>query len=108
MASVEAGSLIAVEVHHSPAPREVQIVKLSLPQGSTVADALRASGVGLAEDLSVGVWGRLAPLDTALREADRVEVCRGLLVDPKEARRLRYRGQPAKKKPGPAVRRAPG
>jgi putative ubiquitin-RnfH superfamily antitoxin RatB of RatAB toxin-antitoxin module len=41
--------------------------------------------------LSVGVWGALRGLDHPLRDRDRVEVYRPLKVDPKEARRLRYR-----------------
>jgi hypothetical protein len=43
--------------------------------------------------LKVGVWGRLRPLDACLRERDRIEVYRPLTVDPKEARRLRYRNR---------------
>lgn len=96
------GSLLQVQVSFSPAPRQVDSVALSLPPGSTVADALRASGLlerhGLAwgDDLSVGVWAKARPLDSPLREADRVEIYRGLKVDPKEARRQRYRKQPPK------------
>jgi hypothetical protein len=43
--------------------------------------------------LRLGVWGRVQPPDTALREGDRVELYRPLSVDPKEARRLRYKKQ---------------
>lgn len=91
---------LSVQVSYSPAPRQVDSVALKLPAGSTVADALRASGLlerhGLVLDaaLSVGVWMKAKPLETPLREADRVEIYRGLKVDPKEARRLRYRKQP--------------
>ena len=99
-----ASSLLKVQVSYSPAPRQVDQVALDLPEGSTVADALRASGLlerhGLAldENLSVGIWTKARPLDSLLREADRVEIYRGLKVDPKEARRQRYRKQPAKKR----------
>lgn len=97
------GGVLQVLVSYSPAPRVVDTVALSLPGGSTVADALHASGLlgrhGLVADasLAVGVWGRLRALDSPLRDADRVEVYRGLLVDPKEARRQRYRKQPPRK-----------
>lgn len=95
---------IHVEVAVGIAPREVQLVRLSLPAGSTVRDALRASGLfdqvaGFNEgtlaagDWSVGVWGRRERPGHVLRERDRVEVVRGLNVDPKEARRMRYRAQ---------------
>jgi putative ubiquitin-RnfH superfamily antitoxin RatB of RatAB toxin-antitoxin module len=71
-------------------------VSLQLKVGDTVGDAVRVSGLcarhALDEaTLRVGVWGRLQPVDMALREHDRVELYRGLQVDPKEARRLRYK-----------------
>jgi uncharacterized protein len=100
MASAEGGVPLNVQVSYSPAPREVDTVSLQLQPGSTMTDALRASGLlerhglTLDEHLSVGIWTKLRPLDTPLREADRVEIYRGLLVDPKEARRQRYRKQP--------------
>lgn len=95
---------IHVEVAVGVAPREVRLVRLCLPAGSTVRDALRASGLfdqvpGLDEGAlasgrwSVGVWGRKERPGHVLRERDRVEVVRGLNVDPKEARRMRYRAQ---------------
>ncbi len=95
---------IHVEVALGLAAREVRLVRLSLPAGSTVRDALRASGLfdqvaGLNEDAlaagqwSVGVWGRKERPGHVLRDRDRIEVVRGLNVDPKEARRVRYRAQ---------------
>ena len=63
-----------------------------------VVDAIRAaldSGVPLhALDLATlraGIWGRESGPATSLRDRDRVEIYRALVVDPKEARRLRYR-----------------
>lgn len=101
MAHAEQEAVIDVLVCFSPQPREVEEVPLQLPTGSTVAQALQDSGLlakhGLAldEQLAVGVWMKLKPLDTVLRQNDRVEVYRGLKVDPKEARRQRYRKQKA-------------
>jgi putative ubiquitin-RnfH superfamily antitoxin RatB of RatAB toxin-antitoxin module len=43
--------------------------------------------------LPVGVWGRKARLDHVLREGDRVEIYRPLQIDPKLARRERFRKQ---------------
>jgi uncharacterized protein len=37
----------------------------------------------------VGVFGRMAALDTPLRAGDQVEIYRPLIADPKESRRLR-------------------
>lgn len=92
-----------VEVVFSPAPREVDSVTLSLPEGTTLAQAVQASGLlarhphfSLAS-LALSVWGRPQPPEHPLREGDRVELCRALQVDPKEARRLRYRKQGLRK-----------
>jgi uncharacterized protein len=39
----------------------------------------------------LGVWGKPCETVRLLRERDRVEIYRPLSVDPKEARRVRYR-----------------
>lgn len=88
-----------IEVVYSPREREVDRVELVLDEGSTVRQALQASGVlqrhpGI--DLSLqrtGIWSRSCRLDDALRDGDRVELYRPLQVDPKEARRQRQRRQ---------------
>ena len=83
-----------VEVAWSPAPREVQIVALQLPPGTTVRDVLLASRLELDWAVhAIGIWGQPANLEDPVRDGDRVEVYRALRVDPKEARRLRYRAQ---------------
>ena len=92
--------LLQVELVFSPAARTVETHALRLVAGSTLADAVRASGLfeGPPPDgLAFGIWGRREPLSTVLRDGDRVEIYRALTVDPKEARRLRYKGQPARK-----------
>ena len=84
----------------SPAPRQVLERTLDLPEGATVRDAVRASGwraaCGEGEVPDVGVWGRRCPPQQVLREGDRVEVYRALKVDPKVARRERFRKQGAR------------
>ena len=86
---------IAVIVACSPAPRLVEQVELRLPDGATLADALRASGLlERHPELAggrVGVWGKLRAPEDLLRDGDRVELYRPLQVDPKEARRQRHR-----------------
>lgn len=87
---------LRVTVAYSPGPRQVDLWDVTLPPGATVADAL--AGAGLLEahpalrgqTLTLAVWGRHATLSQALRERDRVEVLRPLLVDPKVARRERF------------------
>ena len=92
MAPAEA--LLRVEVLWGPAPHATRRVALTLPAGSTAGQALAASGL-LVEfpelaQAPMGVWGRACAAETVLRDLDRVELYRGLTVDPKEARRLRH------------------
>ncbi len=67
--------------------------KLNLPDGATVRDAIEKSGVlGKypqidLEKQKVGVFGKVATLDTALNEGDRVEIYRGIIVDPRSVPR---------------------
>ncbi len=104
MARADPAETLRVEVAFSPASREVELSALTLPAGSTVAQALQASGLQQRHPrldvaaLRVGVWGRPAQPGDALRDGDRVEVYRPLQVDPKEARRLRYRSQTPRKR----------
>lgn len=93
---------LRVTVLFSPAPREVREWALVLPAGSCVADAVAASGLRAEfpaldlDALGAGVWGRKAGPKQPLRDRDRVEVYRPLVVDPKVARRERFRRQGAR------------
>jgi putative ubiquitin-RnfH superfamily antitoxin RatB of RatAB toxin-antitoxin module len=93
---------IRVVVVVSPGPRDVREASLSMAQGATVAQALHASGLpGLLGEpdpatLVIGVWRRKAALTQVLRDLDRVEVYRPLVVDPKVARRERFARQGAR------------
>lgn len=87
----EAAATIDVEIAYSPRAGQVQRLALTLPAGATVAQALERSGWALPPALRIGVWGRPRELTDTLRERDRVELYRPLTVDPKEARRQRYR-----------------
>jgi putative ubiquitin-RnfH superfamily antitoxin RatB of RatAB toxin-antitoxin module len=70
---------------------------LKLPDAATVRTAIEASGVleACADiDLDrnrVGIFGKAAALEQVLHQGDRVEIYRGLSVDPKDARRGRAR-----------------
>jgi putative ubiquitin-RnfH superfamily antitoxin RatB of RatAB toxin-antitoxin module len=93
---------MAVDLVYSPRARVVQQWKLVLEVGATVADAVQRSGV-LApltavqvEGLEWGIWGRKVSHSQVLRDGDRVELYRALLVDPKVARRERFVRQGAK------------
>jgi len=88
---------LRVAVAWSAREGEACEIDVELPAGASVLDAIRASGVlevGGAVDIStqaVGIWGRAVSLEARLAEGDRVEIYRPLLLDPKEARRLRAR-----------------
>lgn len=92
---------IDVLVAYAPAARQVCELRLRLPAGATLAQALQASGLATMdpeldlEHASVGIWGRKAARDQVLRDQDRVEIYRPLRVDPKVARRERFARQGA-------------
>lgn len=95
---------LRIEVAYCPRPGSSEQVMVELAVPATLGDALRASGLlerhGLdAQTLQAGVWGRVQPLETVLRASDRVEIYRPLTVDPKEARRLRYKRQRKREAP---------
>jgi hypothetical protein len=95
-------SVLRIEVVYALPGRQA-LRRVCLNEGSTVEDALRASGL-LAEypeirALRVGIYGRPAPRDTVLRDRDRVEVYRPIRADPKEARRARAGRKTARRKP---------
>jgi uncharacterized protein len=95
--SPDISAVLSVTVAYSGAPRQLDVVELKLAAGATAALAIAQSGLLTKHtdiDLRVqkiGVWGRLCEPDQALRDLDRVEIYRPLQVDPKEARRLRYK-----------------
>lgn len=104
---------VRVVVVWSPAPRTVEEKDLVLPAPAMVRDAVQATGwwdgwppEGLS-GLRVGVWGRKQSWDHVLRDGDRVEIYRPLVVDPKVARRERFQKQGARTA-GLFARRRPG
>ena len=91
-----------VTLVYSPAPREVFEQVLDVVDGATVREAVQASALAMrfpALDwlaLPAGLWGRPVDWQQALKEGDRIELCRPLTVDPKVARRERFRRQGAR------------
>jgi len=103
--SQAAPPVIHIEVSYA-LPRVQRLIPLSVPEGTTLEDAVRLSGL-LEEfpeidlpNARVGVWNKLAELTTVLREKDRVEIYRPLIADPKEVRRKRAEEGKAMKKGG--------
>lgn len=96
---------ITIEVVYALA-HEQTLLKLTLPAGVSVAEAIQASGVldkhpeiDLAKN-KLGIFGKLTKADTPLRDKDRVEIYRPLIADPKEVRRQRAEDGKAMKKGG--------
>ncbi|MCL2345240.1 MAG: RnfH family protein [Desulfobulbus sp.] len=92
-----------IEVCYARADKQ-EVVRLSLPAGATLGQALEASGLLLKYpeiDLGknkFGIYARLSKTDTVLRDRDRVEIYRPLIADPKEVRKQRAAAGKAMKK----------
>ena len=77
-----------------------QVLKtMQVVEGTTIRQAALQSGLeNEFPDLDLhsaklGIFGKIAKDDTVLRDKDRIEVYRPLLIDPKEARRQRVQNQ---------------
>jgi putative ubiquitin-RnfH superfamily antitoxin RatB of RatAB toxin-antitoxin module len=97
--------MIAIEVVYGTPDKQV-LLGLSVCEGSTVAEGIEQSAIReefpeLELDITrVGVFSRKVSLDYVLREGDRIEIYRPLLVDPKEARRLKAKSDERRAKKG--------
>ena len=90
-------------------PNEQILFRQQLPEGATVAEAIKLCGIlekypeiDLASN-KLGIFGKLAKSDTVLRDKDRIEIYRPLIADPKEVRRKRAEEGKAMKKGGEMV-----
>ncbi|WP_020559997.1 RnfH family protein [Thiofilum flexile] len=89
-------TLIPIEVIYA-LPQEQVLLTARVPEGSTLAEGIKASKVlerypELALDLAqlkVGIFSKLATLETVLKARDRIEIYRPLIADPKEVRKQR-------------------
>lgn len=71
------------------------LLDLEVGADTTLKQAIELSGIletypqiNLTRD-KTGIFGKIAKLDTILREKDRVEIYRPLIADPKEVRKER-------------------
>jgi len=124
---------MGITLVYSSAARQVREIALELPAGSTLEQALEqaqrqwlggsqqaAKSQGVAEAAAAcrhgddwpaaavavaefGLWGRAAAPQTVLHDGDRIEIYRPLRVDPKVARRERYRQRNKKPPVGPGA-----
>lgn len=85
--------MIAVEVAYA-LPDKQRIIQLQVEEGSSLLDAAMASGIerefpGLdLHQAKMGIFGKAsrAPDKDTVRDGDRIEIYRPLLIDPKQAR----------------------
>lgn len=89
-----AATMVEVEVVYALPSRQI-LANIWVPPETTLEQAIQLSGMTMhfpEIDLSrnrIGIFGKLAKKETIVRSRDRVEIYRALLIDPKEARRLR-------------------
>jgi len=83
-----------IEVVHATPEKQV-LIKIEVPAGTTVAEAVELSGIRAefptleVSPGSVGIFSQKVGLEHVLRSGDRVEIYRPLLADPKEMRKQR-------------------
>jgi putative ubiquitin-RnfH superfamily antitoxin RatB of RatAB toxin-antitoxin module len=94
MASAELDAKLHVHLVYASADNALMRL-LTVAPGTTIEQAIIQSGVldeidGLDLAINpVGIYGKKRPLDTVLRDRDRIEIYRPLVADPKESRRKR-------------------
>ena len=88
-------------------PRRQLILELQVDEGTTVEQAIHASGILEQfpeidlQSSKVGIFGKPCKLTDTLNHGDRVEIYRPLIADPKEIRKQRAaKGKEMKKGAG--------
>ena len=70
-------------------------MRIEVPDSSTIEDTITLSGVLKLypeinlDNQKVGIFGKIAALDTPVKEGDRVEIYRQITVDPQTVQRRR-------------------
>ena len=90
----DTSSLMPIEVAYASAS-ESWLIPFEVEEGTTVQQAIASSGIlEQCPDINlqtnkVGLFSKIVELDVPVRAGDRIEIYRPLILDPKEARRLR-------------------
>jgi putative ubiquitin-RnfH superfamily antitoxin RatB of RatAB toxin-antitoxin module len=85
---------IAIEVAYASVNKS-WLIPVEVEEGTTVQQAIASSGIlERCPDIDlqinkVGLFSKIIELDVPVRAGDRIEIYRPLILDPKEARRLR-------------------
>lgn len=96
---------ITVEIAYA-SPAKQSILSLQVKPGTTLIEAVKLSGIleqypeiDLA-NAKTGIFSKISPPETVLKEKDRVEIYRSLIADPKDSRRKRAEKKHAHDKDG--------
>ncbi len=88
--------MLTIEIAYARSDQQF-LLTLAIEPGSNIQQAIQCSGI-LEQcpeiDLSiykVGIFSKKANLETLLKQQDRIEIYRPLLINPMQARRLRAR-----------------
>ena len=98
---------INVEVAYAEPDRQM-ILPVNVDVGTTVGGAIVQSGIMMkfpdldVENSDVGIFGKATKMTAVLKDAERVEIYRPLIADPKEVRRKRAAEGKITKKGGDA------
>jgi putative ubiquitin-RnfH superfamily antitoxin RatB of RatAB toxin-antitoxin module len=93
-------TFIEIEIAYATPEKQV-LLKIEAPVDCTVANAIELSGIREEfpdmelDPKAVGIFSRKVSMDHELKEGDRVEIYRPLVVDPKEMRKQRARADSA-------------
>jgi putative ubiquitin-RnfH superfamily antitoxin RatB of RatAB toxin-antitoxin module len=89
---MERSELLRIRVVYA-LPDQQPIVELRVPPGTSLSEAVSRSGLlqkfpeASQRPLACAIFGRAVPLTYELRDGDRIEILRPLLIDPKQSRR---------------------
>ena len=90
--------MLEIEVVYGLPSKQV-LKKMNVQNGCTAREAVCQSGLDeIFSELDLqtaplGIFGKSVKDETLLRDKDRIEIYRPLLIDPKEARRKRIQNQ---------------
>ncbi|KTD75481.1 RnfH family protein [Legionella waltersii] len=83
--------MVQVELIYVPGSGSTVHMRLDLKDGATVEQALNQSNIYSicpeTNGLAIGIYGKLVSNETTLKEGDRIELYRSLILDPKDKRR---------------------
>lgn len=98
---MEQNEWINIEVAYGTRAKQY-LLKVKMPTGATVREAILVSGIleqipeiNLSQQ-KIGIFSKPCDMETSLKEGDRIELYRPLLIDPKEARRAKAKAKKVK------------